>query len=59
MPGTDQYVSWPVTAQVRDMYSLGNNGFVVQDQDETGSGAWQQFVSRDGTDKPLLQVSWN
>jgi hypothetical protein len=59
MPSTDQYVEWPVTALVRDIYSAGNNGFVVRDQDETGGGAWQQFNSRSvASNKPQLYVAW-
>jgi hypothetical protein len=59
MPNSDQYVEWTVTALVREVYSAGNNGFVVRDQDETGSGAWQQFHSRSvATDKPQLYVAW-
>jgi len=59
MPNADQYVEWPVTALVKDIYTLGNNGFVVRDQDETGTGAWQQFNSRSvATNKPQLYVAW-
>jgi hypothetical protein len=59
MPNSDQYVSWTVTSQVKDLYSLGNNGFVVRDQDETGGGAWQQFNSRSvASNKPQLYVAW-
>jgi hypothetical protein len=59
MPNSDQYVSWTVTPQVKDLYALGNNGFVVRDQDETGTGAWQQFNSRAvATNKPQLYVAW-
>ncbi len=60
MPSSDQYVSWTVTSQVKDLYTLGNNGFVVRDQDETGGGAWQQFNSRSvATNKPQLYVAWS
>jgi hypothetical protein len=62
MPNTDQYVAWTVTDHVRSIYALGasgNNGFMVRDQDETGSGAWQQFNSRAvATNKPQLTVTW-
>ncbi len=59
MPNTDQYVSWNVTALVPHLYAGVNNGFVVRDQDETGSGAWQQFNSRSvATNKPQLYVAW-
>ncbi len=58
MPATDQYVEWPVTALVQVMYASGNNGFVVRDQDETGPGAWQQFMSRAATSPPQLRVVW-
>jgi len=59
MPNSDQYVSWTVTSQVKDLYALGNNGFVVRDQDETGGGAWQQFNSRSvASNKPQLYVAW-
>lgn len=59
MPSSDQYVSWTVTDHMRSIYALGNNGFVVRDQDETGGGAWQQFNSRSvATNKPLLYVAW-
>jgi hypothetical protein len=59
MPNTDQYVVWTVTTLVRDMYSAGDNGFAVRDQDETGGGAWQQFNSRTvATNKPQLVVAW-
>jgi hypothetical protein len=60
MPAGDQYVEWTVTALAKDLYSLGNNGFVVRDQDETGGGAWQQFNSRSvATNKPQLYVAWS
>ena len=60
MPNTDQYVSWTVTQLVKDIYSLGNNGFLVRDQDETGPGAWQQFNSRAvATNKPQLYIAWS
>ncbi len=59
-PNSDQYVSWTVTALVAELYALGNNGFVVRDQDETGGGAWQQFNSRSvATNKPQLYVAWS
>jgi hypothetical protein len=59
VPNGDQYMSWTVTALAKDIYSLGNNGFVVRDQDETGGGAWQQFNSRDvASNKPQLTVTW-
>lgn len=59
MPNSDQYINWTVTDHVRDIYALGNNGFMVRDQDETGGGAWQQFNSRDTfSNKPQLTVSW-
>jgi hypothetical protein len=59
MPNTDQYLSWNVTPLVKDIYTSGNNGFVVRDQDETGPGAWQQFNSRAvATNKPQLYVAW-
>lgn len=59
MPNSDQYVQWTVTDLVKDIYALGNNGFVVRDQDETGPGAWQQFASRSAVgSEPRLQVFW-
>lgn len=59
MPNVDQYVEWTVTDLVRDVYALGDNGFVVRDQDETGGGAWQQFHSRSvATNQPQLHVAW-
>jgi hypothetical protein len=52
-------VVWTVTDHVRSIYALGNNGFMVRDQDETGGDAWQQFHSRSvATNKPQLTVSW-
>ncbi len=59
MPSTDQYVVWSVAALVRNLYATADNGLVVRDQDETGSGAWQQFNSRSvATNKPVLYVAW-
>jgi hypothetical protein len=59
VPNSDQYMSWTVTTLARDIYALGNNGFVVRDQDETGGGAWQQFNSRSvASNKPQLYVAW-
>jgi hypothetical protein len=59
MPNTDQYINWTVTNHVRNIYALGNNGFMIRDQDETGGGAWQQFNSRDAfSNKPQLTVTW-
>jgi hypothetical protein len=58
MPNTDQYVAWSVTGLVQDLYTFGNNGFVVRDQDETGV-AMQQFGSRATANQPQLKVSWN
>ena len=59
MPSGDQYVSWSVTEIAKDMYAGANNGFVVRDENETGS-AWQQFNSRDAfSNKPQLTVTWN
>jgi hypothetical protein len=59
IPAGDQYVDWTVTALAKDIYALGNNGFVVRDQDETGGGAWQQFNSRAvATNKPQLVVTY-
>jgi hypothetical protein len=60
MPNSDQYVTWTVTDHVRNIYALGNNGFMIRDVDETGGGAWQQFNSRAvATNKPQLYVAWN
>lgn len=59
MPNTDQYIVWTVTDHVKSIYALGNNGFMIRDQDETGGGAWQQFNSRDAfSNKPQLTVTW-
>ena len=57
-PSSDQYMQWTVTALAKDIYALGNNGFVVRDQDET-SAAWQQFNSRSvASNKPQLYVTY-
>jgi hypothetical protein len=47
------YIEWSVTSQVRNMYSGANNGFLVGDTMEDGTGTEQGFHSREkGTDQP-------
>jgi large repetitive protein len=47
------YREWTVTQQVRDMYTSGNNGFLVRDATENGNGSEQGFNSREkGSDNP-------
>jgi hypothetical protein len=46
-----------VTAQVREMYTGANHGFLIRDQSENGSGAEQGFNSREkAVDRPELVV---
>jgi hypothetical protein len=52
------YLSWTVTALVPSLYSGANNGFVVKDQTEGGSGPWQQYFARHKANPPKLDVSW-
>ena len=47
------YREWTVNSQVKDMYDLGNHGFLIRDATENGSGLEQGFHSREkGTDNP-------
>ena len=48
------YRTWSVTSQVSSMVSSGvNNGFLIRDASENGSGVEQAFNSREkGTDNP-------
>jgi hypothetical protein len=56
---TNGYLSWPVTGQVRGLYTAGaNNGFLVRDQAENGPGPWQQYFTRLTANPPKLDVSW-
>ena len=55
---TNGYLSWTVTALVRDLYTGANNGFVVRDQAEGGTGPWQQYFARQAANPPKLAVSW-
>jgi hypothetical protein len=52
------YLSWTVTALMPTLYSGANNGFVVKDQAENGSGPWQQYFARQMANPPKLDVSW-
>jgi hypothetical protein len=53
------HLTWPVTTQVGDLYISGvNNGFLVRDQAENGSGPWQQYFTRSTPNPPRLDVSW-
>jgi large repetitive protein len=52
-PSGSGYREWTVTQQVRDMYASGNNGFLIRDATENGSGVEQGFNSREkGSDNP-------
>ena len=47
------YREWSAAAQVQAMYTGGNNGFLIRDAAEGGSGLEQGFHSREkGTDNP-------
>jgi hypothetical protein len=54
------YRLWDVTSLVRAMYSLGaNHGFLIRDAAEGGSGAEQQFHSKEkGENLPVLEISF-
>lgn len=43
------WVQWSVTTQVNGMYSGTNNGFLIRDTYESGSGPEQRFRSREST----------
>jgi hypothetical protein len=51
------YISWNVTTLVREIYAATDYGFVVRDPVETQSG-WNQFIARQGTSPPKLDVTW-
>jgi hypothetical protein len=52
-PLSSSYVQWSVASQVQSMYSSGNDGFLIRDGVEGGSGLEQAFHSREkGTDNP-------
>jgi hypothetical protein len=51
------YRQWNVLSIVQTMYSGTNNGFLIRDANEGGSGNEQQFHSREkGTDMPQLVI---
>ena len=51
------YRQWNVLSHVQTMYAGTNNGFLIRDANEGGSGNEQQFHSREkGTDMPQLVV---
>lgn len=53
------YRQWNVAAQVQAMYSNANNGFLIRDASEGGSGWEQQFHSREkGSDMPQLVITF-
>ncbi|MBX3055542.1 MAG: S8 family serine peptidase [Anaerolineae bacterium] len=53
------YRQWDVTAQIEDMFANGNYGFLIRDATEGGSGAEQQFHSREkGETPPLLVITF-
>jgi hypothetical protein len=41
------YIEWTVTAQVADMYTSGNFGFLIRDASENGGGDEQGFHARE------------
>ncbi|MCW2701754.1 MAG: hypothetical protein JWQ45_3289 [Blastococcus sp.] len=55
---TTGYLSWNVTALARLVYTGANNGFLVRDQAEGGSGPWQQYFARQNASPPKLDISW-
>jgi large repetitive protein len=55
---TSGWVSWTVTTLVRDLYTGANNGFIVRDQAENGSGPWQQYFARQTANPPKLTITW-
>jgi hypothetical protein len=51
------YRQWNVLSHVQAMYAGVNNGFLVRDANEVGSGNEQQFHSREkGTELPQLAI---
>jgi hypothetical protein len=51
--GSAGHVEWNVVSHVQSMYSGGNNGFLIRDAAENGSGFDQAFNSREkGADNP-------
>ena len=53
------YRQWNVTAHVLQMYSSGNNGFLIRDASDSGGGFEQQFHSREkGENIPELIINW-
>jgi hypothetical protein len=53
------YRQWNVAAQVQAMYTGANNGFLIRDASEGGSGWEQQFHSREkGSDMPQLVITF-
>jgi parallel beta-helix repeat protein/predicted outer membrane repeat protein len=54
------YRQWTVTSQVQSIFTTGaNNGFIVRDATEGGSGREQQFHSREkGESMPQLVVTY-
>jgi hypothetical protein len=51
---------WNVAAQVQTMFNTGtNNGFLIRDANESGSGREQQFNSREkGENMPMLVINF-
>jgi hypothetical protein len=54
------YREWNMTAQVQAIYDSGsNNGFLIRDASEDGSGKEQQFHSREkGENPPELVINF-
>jgi hypothetical protein len=54
------YVSWNVTGLVATLYTVTNNGFAIRDRNEGNpTGYGQQYIARQGTYPPKLDVAWN
>lgn len=52
-------VNWNVTSQVKDMYSSGNQGFLIRDSVESVESFEQQFHSREkGSNPPTLVIEY-
>jgi CSLREA domain-containing protein len=57
LPTAAGVVEWAVTSQVLNMYTSANNGFVIRDRAENGTGDEQSINSREkATDGPPVLV---
>jgi hypothetical protein len=55
-PSGKQWLEWPVTDQVQEMYDGVNKGFLIRDANEGGAGDEQSLHSREKSDDHPAQL---